>query len=747
MRCTKNILLIVTLLMLAGCLQDNSDNVVSEIEVSTLLKISTTLQKTQSCGEFKQYLTQSLIEQYLDNQGTHWGWCPNCRVFTDTGGLEGMPESGPVAVPATDTTSGTTGDSASPVSDDAAKTAEPGSVTGTNNQEAGVDELDRLKTDSKGNMFLVQDNELIIINAFPASEMSITSRLHLDFMPSGLFIDEANQKAVVISQHATVIQSTTDTKLVADGVQSSYYTPYTPEVTLYFIDISDLSNPILNDSLHINGSFNAARMIDTRLHLVINHWLSNIEESFRNNKFSEDLNRYWKAKELGFDSLENDIKKLYDNLSQNISDGVESLDLTKIFPYIRLNEETNSALLSCTNVFHPDLSLKSSHLLSVMSIDTDGTSMSSSAIFSSGGVVYSSEKSIYISQPSSNWWWNDKKQQTAIHKFSLTNSDPTSTSATGNTKYVASGLVAGIPQKSFNFSEYKGYLRVATTEASWPENARGQVTDNNLFILQDDGAGNLETVGSVENFAKNESIMSARFLGDKGFVVTFERIDPLFTFDLSKPETPKLMGELEIPGFSTYMHPIGENHLLTIGRSGTETGIIQETQLQLFDISDLTNPVRVDAHIPEILKQGKGYGYSIAEADHHAFTYSSENNVLAIPLSFYNWQTGESFAGISTFNINISNGISENGNVDHSDFYNTDACDNLIIDGVSSPNRDCIGYNYQWNIQPNRSFMTSDNEGNYQLYSLSRSGVKANDLGAMETTLGAIALMPTASTQ
>src|SRR5690606_34029495 len=130
--------------------------------------------------------------------------------------------------------------------------------------------------------------------------------------------------------------------------------------------------------------------------------------------------------------------------------------------------------------------------------------------------------------------------------------------------------------------------------------------------------------------APGEQIQSARFMGDRGYLVTFERIDPLFTIDFSDPEKPRIAGELKIPGFSSYMHPLGENHILAVGMDGTETGQLTGMQVSIFDITDFDKPELVHKH-----KLGDDrWAWSEAMWNHHAFTF--HNGVLAVPASWWN---------------------------------------------------------------------------------------------------------------
>ena len=426
-------------------------------------------------------------------------------------------------------------------------------------------------------------------------------------------------------------------------------------------------------------------------------------------------------------------------MSLLIKNGVNKLVVDDIFPYVQKDEQEKTSLLQCSDLYHPKVSLKSASLLSVVSIDIDGNNLSTSAILSSGGMVYASLNALYVVQNSNGWWQSSKEQQTAIHKFTFNEA---------GTDYSASGSVNGNVNNTFSLSEYNNNLRVATSETIWPKEndsistpliaPPAPIRHNNLFILEESASSSLDIIGSYEKFAMDETIFSSRFIDDKGFVVTFRRVDPLFAFDLSDPKNPVLKSELKIPGFSTYMHPIDENHLLTIGRAATEQGRVEETQLQIFDISDMSDIKKTYDHIPELLKNNEGYGYSIAEHDHHAFTYSNENNILAIPLSYYNWQANDSFSGIATFKIDVENGISENGAVDHANFIDSNTCS---IEKPPVTDLKCIENQYYWYARPNRCIIMIDESGeNNYLYSVSRLGIKANDLLNMDEEIGSLAI-------
>jgi hypothetical protein len=189
--------------------------------------------------------------------------------------------------------------------------------------------------------------------------------------------------------------------------------------------------------------------------------------------------------------------------------------------------------------------------------------------------------------------------------------------------------------------EHDGHLRVATTTVRGGLAADDEdglpPRGNNVYVLKAVD-GRLEQVGAIEGFEEDESVFAVRFDGDRGFVVTFERIDPLFMIDLSDHANPVITGELEVPGFSTYLQRIDNNHLLAIGQ------IENATKVTVYDISDPTNPTLVDEDVlpPQ--------SHSIAEYDHHAFGWYSQHNTLAIPVNNGTWYQSE----LLTFQVNTS---------------------------------------------------------------------------------------------
>ncbi len=256
--------------------------------------------------------------------------------------------------------------------------------------------------------------------------------------------------------------------------------------------------------------------------------------------------------------------------------------------------------------------------------------------------------------------------------------------------------VNGTILDQFSLSEHNGFLRVATTTGQWgrwwlpAEEQSGP--ENHVFVLEQviHAAGSTEqstelnVVGHVGGIAVGERIWSSRFVGDRGYLVTFRNIDPLWTLDLSDPANPQVIGELEVPGVSTYIHPLDENHLLTIGIAGDENGLDWgSTQLSLFDVTDFENPVLASklelSPVPEDEMYGWNWAWSEATYEHKAFQYW--NGQLAIPLSTsrYTWDESgyghyEYVSKLVLVDVSTETGLSiyDGTSIDHSMFYEMD---------------------------------------------------------------------------
>ena len=264
------------------------------------------------------------------------------------------------------------------------------------------------------------------------------------------------------------------------------------------------------------------------------------------------------------------------------------------------------------------------------------------AILESASRFYVSTENIYLEREN----WESGSTQTAIARFSFSQ---------GKIKGESAGVVNGAVTDDFATNEYDGFLRVLTTQ--W--NDSGSQT-NNVYVLDQ----NMEIVGKIDNLAEDESIYSARFMGNTGYFVTYRQVDPLFSVDFSDPTHPKILGELKVSGFSEYLHFYGENRLLGIGwETDPETGATKGLKLSMFDVSDPADVKEVDKLVI------KNIDYFPGEYNYKALTVSPEKNVIGLAASSYESSgTVNSYMVFSYdekegFLTDLTYGLQEGGNV------------------------------------------------------------------------------------
>lgn len=273
--------------------------------------------------------------------------------------------------------------------------------------------------------------------------------------------------------------------------------------------------------------------------------------------------------------------------------------------------------------------------------------------------LYVSQGNIYLTFPiwGRSMWEFEK---TAIHRIQIED---------GQITYAASGEVPGMVLNQFSMDEYEGHIRVATT-------THGETSLNNVYTLDME----LNIVGRLENLAEGEIIYSARFMGERGYVVTFRTVDPLFVIDLSDPSNPTVLGELKITGYSGYLHPYDENHLIGIGREAEEAedgdfAWFRGVKISLFDVRDFNNPQLVDDY--EIGDRGTE---SPVLWDHKAFLFDRSRNLMVIPVSVAeiyeadypdgipSWAYGRPvWQGAYVFHVSPDAGIVLQGRITHVD--------------------------------------------------------------------------------
>jgi uncharacterized secreted protein with C-terminal beta-propeller domain len=260
------------------------------------------------------------------------------------------------------------------------------------------------------------------------------------------------------------------------------------------------------------------------------------------------------------------------------------------------------------------------------------------ALMSDAETVYASTQSAYVATTR----WDEPAARTTIHRFD--------TSQPATTEYRATGSVPGDLLSQWALSEHAGHLRVASTE-------QRRDSESRVTVLREH-EGRLVEVGRVDGLGRGERIEGVRFAGAVGYVVTFRQIDPLYTLDLADPTAPKVLGELKIPGYSDYLHPLDENLLLGVGQDATFDGEAKGTQVSLFDVSDLRNPRRVS-------NLALGWQYrSAVEEDHRAFLYWPQAGLVVLPIERWRDADDLRWAGAGAFRV-AGGALTEAGRLGH----------------------------------------------------------------------------------
>ena len=620
------------------------------------------LRRFADCGELRDYATDVVTESLLDAQYGYGWW---------RGDLDAGAEDGPAA-------DGGGG---------------PTDFTTTNVQEEGVDEIDIVKTD--GNfIYVAQDRALHIVKSWPVADSELLSTVELSGWVQGLFLK--GDKVVVFHYRNW------------DDDMS-----YGSRVSVF--DVSDRTKPVLERQIDIEGWMADGRMIDGDVYFVVNHYLELPPEAWEllDGRLPLPEVDWERADREGFDAyldrLRDDARRI---LRPEVQRLTRDLDLDAFLPSWRDGDGSAAGerelMHECSDIYRPK-GIAQHGALSVVNLDLDDGGLSATALLSTGWQIYASRDNLYVAQNSHWWWgWGSRDLETHIHKFAL--------SADAEPRYIASGAVAGYAYDQFAFSEHEGYLRVATSEMDWWWGWGGEERDepgNNVYVLEDDGAGNLDVVGHVGEIAPGERIYATRFMGERAYMVTFIQVDPLFTLDLSNPRDPKVVGELKIPGFSSYLHPMADGYLLAVGMDGEDDGTINGLAFSVFDVRDPKDPQR--AHY--LTLDGSEWSWSEALWDHHAFTY--HRNVLSVPM--YEWYRAREdswFSGVVSVKATPAE-LSLIGRVDHRDMVRDSEC--LWARWYDYEASSC--YDDYWYASVRRSVYIEDN-----LFSLSNYGLKVTDL-------------------
>lgn len=461
--------------------------------------------------------------------------------------------------------------------------------SGTTEQEDGVQEADVMKSDGTY-FYILSRNILRIVQAMPAETLQTTGSLELDGWGLELYL--VGNKVVALTSPEQPYYIATGVE--ADVAVDAMYAPYRPQTEITVIDVSDHANPVVLSTTRLDGTLNTSRMIADRLYVVV----VNYPDYF--------------------------VQPLLDGVTQR---AFADVALDDILPDIDIEVNGVEAYRGNINAFDEHYRPEAEDGLGLTSLLTFAIDAPqdyvAQTVVAYPANVYTSTESLYLTDTDYDFS-GDLRETTDIYKFSL---------AEGGIAQAAAGTIPGRILNQYSMSEYQGYLRVASTKGPQWNMLGQQITPstNHVYVLEQVN-DELRLAGAIDDLAPGETVQSARFIGDKGYLVTFERIDPLFTLDLADPHNPQAVGELKVPGFSTFIVPMDANHLLTVGQdTDPDFGFANGVRLSIFDVTDFANPVL--AHHTVIGLDGSAYSDAIWNPK--AFTWFPEGEMVALPINYY----------------------------------------------------------------------------------------------------------------
>ena len=444
-------------------------------------------------------------------------------------------------------TSADAGAAAAPSSEAARSTVSTSRSTsnesGTNVQEAGVDEADVVKV--SGSLLLrLRDGELLAYDVSGDEPRLLSSTRLEDARGSSGWVGDPGGEMVLVDGRAVVLGTSTD------GMST----------TITTVDLADPTSPAVVDATTVGGRASAVRLHDDVVRVVLQNGLP----------------------ELDFSAPDGTLGQLRARLSNRAL--VRDTTLADWLPTV-----DGAPVVDCEDVAIPDddLALGTTTLLAFD--PAEPTARTTTAVATDSAISYFSTDRFYLAASAPQWGWVDCMNcrptgfpgpdgTTPLFAFALDGTDAT---------YVASGEVEGTIADRWSMDAVGGSLRVAVGPSSETGNF------NSVLTLREEGSDLVED-GRVDQLGVGEEIKSVRWFDDLAIVVTFRQTDPLYAIDLSDPTAPRLVGELKIPGFSEYLHPLGEQRLIGMGQDATLDGVTRGAQAALFDVTDLADPRQLD---------------------------------------------------------------------------------------------------------------------------------------------------------
>ena len=458
--------------------------------------------------------------------------------------------------------------------------------SGTNVQELGVDESDVVKV--AGSLLLrMREGELLAYDV-SGDEPSLLSSTRIDDARGNGWVGDPGGELLLVGGRAVVLGSS------QDGLST----------TITTVDLADPTSPSIVDATTVRGRASAVRLHGDVVRVVLQNGLPELDFAYPDGTFGQIRAR------LRNRSLVRDT---------TLADWVPTVD--------------GEPLVDCADVAVPDDEEVSLGTTTVVAFNPAApTDRTTTAVATDSDTSYFSTDRFYLAAGGPQWGiWGDcidcersfpgtaPSGTTPLFAFALDGTETT---------YIASGQVEGTIADRWSMDAVAGSLRVAVGPSSETGNF------NSVLTLREDGSDLVED-GRVDDLGIDEQIKSVRWFDDLAIVVTFRQTDPLYAVDLSDPADPRLLGELKIPGFSEYLHPLGEHRLIGMGQDAGLDGMTRGAQAALFDVTDLTNPRQID-----VVRYDKGT-LAGAGADPRQFTWLPEQRVaLTVVSQGWNGTTG-----------------------------------------------------------------------------------------------------------
>ncbi|MBU0957730.1 MAG: beta-propeller domain-containing protein, partial [Nanoarchaeota archaeon] len=550
----------------------------------------------------------------------------------------------------------------------------------TNVQVEGVDEADMMKNDDKY-IYTVSGGKVVILDAYPAEDMKIVGEIDIEnSRVSEMYLND-DKLILFISNYGYRIAEMKCGSM-ADGAKCGDVYHDGSAVLIY--DVSDRSNPVLDDEILFDGQYIDSRMIGDHVYVISNKYINSRGPEMPV-YYLDGVAREVAIRDVSYMPYIDDSYTFTLISAIDVNDGDFNTEVFLLGRSHTVYVSEDNIYLTYTKYISPEVFFDEM-VMTVFKplvpnqiddkiddvLDSDMEYWEKNRAVSEVVQDYSEslrgddksdfderlmEKLIEFEESLSK-----KREKTVVHKLEVDDL---------NINYKDVGEAPGRVLNQFSMDEHDGNFRIATTTGnSWGWMGGGGNSLNHLYILDDD----LDLIGSVEDLAKGERIYSVRFMGDRAYMVTFRQVDPLFVIDVSDAYNPEVLGYLKITGFSNYLHPYDENHIIGIGKDATEEGLFQGMKISLFDVSDVNNPVEKAKY--EIGDRGTN---SYALYDHHAFMFDKERNILVIPVDLAEineskyeeqdmaWAYGDNvWQGAYVFNID-SNMISLRGMITHDD--------------------------------------------------------------------------------